>query len=250
MTKSKLLRIGEVAERSGVSAKALRLYERHGLLRPSSHSPSGYRLYGVDALARLMQIVILKRSGFALREIATLLQADAGAATHLLQRRIAALEQEAQRREQVLRQLRLVAGHAAAASSLPIPQLLESISMSTTLDVKFTPAERAEIEARGAQYGAADFQAIQRDWSNLIVEVRTAMGAGTPANHPFVQELARRWHALVQAFTGGNAGVARKVGDAYRADPSAMASQGLDPAMFAYVSQAMRAAGLKPAEQA
>src|SRR5580698_4551905 len=67
------LRIGQIARRSGVSAKALRLYEQRGLLKPCTHSEAGYRLYGPDALRRLMQIVVLKRSGFTLAEIGGLL---------------------------------------------------------------------------------------------------------------------------------------------------------------------------------
>lgn len=58
------MRIGQVAVRSGVSAKALRLYEQRGLLKPCAYSAAGYRLYGPAALRRLMQIVALKRSGF------------------------------------------------------------------------------------------------------------------------------------------------------------------------------------------
>ena len=39
------LRIGEMAIRTGVSAKALRLYEKRGLLQPAMYTASGYRLY-------------------------------------------------------------------------------------------------------------------------------------------------------------------------------------------------------------
>lgn len=43
---TKFLRIGELAARTGLSAKALRLYEARGLLRPDARSAGGYRLYG------------------------------------------------------------------------------------------------------------------------------------------------------------------------------------------------------------
>jgi len=39
------------AARLGVSVKALRLYERHGLVAPE-RTPAGYRVYGPDELAR------------------------------------------------------------------------------------------------------------------------------------------------------------------------------------------------------
>ena len=41
---AKPLRIGQLAAKSAVSARALRLYEARGLLRPDAHSERGYRL--------------------------------------------------------------------------------------------------------------------------------------------------------------------------------------------------------------
>jgi DNA-binding transcriptional MerR regulator len=48
-------RIGEVARRVGVSASALRLWERQGLVRPA-RSSSRYRLYSEADLARLRRV--------------------------------------------------------------------------------------------------------------------------------------------------------------------------------------------------
>jgi DNA-binding transcriptional MerR regulator len=242
---AKYLRIGEVAKQTGVSAKALRLYQQRGLLKPSAHSPSGYRLYGAEALARLMQIVLLRRSGFALSEIGTLLANDTRAAGTLLGRRIAALERELGHKHRTLAELRLVAQRASSGSTLPITQLLESIRMSTQLKVELSAAERAELQQRAEQLGGMGMGLAEREWPELIASVRRAMDAKTPATDPGVIELAKRWHALVRAFSGGNAGIERKVGQAYVAQPEAMAAQGMDFEMFRYVGEAMRAAGLE-----
>jgi DNA-binding transcriptional MerR regulator len=47
------LLIGEVATRTGVSRKALRLYEARGILPPALRTASGYRRYPADVLALL-----------------------------------------------------------------------------------------------------------------------------------------------------------------------------------------------------
>lgn len=46
---SKLYRIHEFAQAAGVTGKALRHYERLGLLKPR-RTPAGYRLYGSTRL--------------------------------------------------------------------------------------------------------------------------------------------------------------------------------------------------------
>ena len=60
---------------AGVTVKALRHYDRLGLLKPV-RSEAGYRLYHAGDLARLQQIVALKSLGLPLKDIRTLLDRD------------------------------------------------------------------------------------------------------------------------------------------------------------------------------
>ncbi|MFI6416490.1 MerR family transcriptional regulator [Streptomyces sp. NPDC050842] len=73
------MRISQLAERSGVPATTLRFYEGAGLL-PADRTPSGYRLYGEDAVERLAFIGAAKHLGLPLEEIGELLAVwEAGA---------------------------------------------------------------------------------------------------------------------------------------------------------------------------
>ncbi|MEV6821029.1 MerR family transcriptional regulator [Nocardiopsis dassonvillei] len=66
-----LMRVSELAERSGVAATTLRYYEERGLL-PAQRSSAGYRLYDERALDRLTFITTAKRLGLDLDEIGEL----------------------------------------------------------------------------------------------------------------------------------------------------------------------------------
>ncbi|QTZ91008.1 MerR family transcriptional regulator [Streptomyces auratus] len=61
--------IGEVAGRSGVSARMLRHYESLGLVRPSGRTGSGYREYSGEDIQRIFHIESLRSLGLSLREI-------------------------------------------------------------------------------------------------------------------------------------------------------------------------------------
>ncbi|EFE73317.1 MerR family transcriptional regulator [Streptomyces filamentosus] len=61
--------IGEVARRSGVSARMLRHYESLGLVRPSGRTGSGYREYSGEDVRRIFHIESLRAVGLSLREI-------------------------------------------------------------------------------------------------------------------------------------------------------------------------------------
>ena len=62
------LSIGEVAERSGIAASALRYYETRGLIR-ADRAGSGHRRYPRSVLRRLAFIVFAQRVGLTLTEI-------------------------------------------------------------------------------------------------------------------------------------------------------------------------------------
>lgn len=64
--------IGEVAERSGFSASALRYYEGIGLVKPATRTDAGYRIYDDHALVRLAFIARAKQLGCSLEEITDL----------------------------------------------------------------------------------------------------------------------------------------------------------------------------------
>ncbi|MBE1277594.1 Zn(2+)-responsive transcriptional regulator [Enterovibrio baiacu] len=78
----KMLQIGQLAKRAGVSGDTLRFYEKVGLLQPASRSESGYRLYDEDAVSRIHFILKAKRIGLTLEEIQELLDIRLEASQH------------------------------------------------------------------------------------------------------------------------------------------------------------------------
>ncbi|KPA22130.1 Mercuric resistance operon regulatory protein [Shimia sp. SK013] len=67
------MRIGVLAERSGVSRDALRFYERQGLIRADRHQ-NGYRDYSEGIVSLVALIRQAQALGFTLAEIGALLQ--------------------------------------------------------------------------------------------------------------------------------------------------------------------------------
>ncbi len=64
-----LLRVGQLAEQSGKTVRAIHFYEELGLLTPSRRTKGGFRLYDHDALLRIQWIDRLQELGFSLPEV-------------------------------------------------------------------------------------------------------------------------------------------------------------------------------------
>jgi DNA-binding transcriptional MerR regulator len=80
-----LLRIQEVADRVGLTARSIRYYEEVGLMKPA-RSMGSYRLYDEEEIARLGYIKGLRDdAGFSLAEIGQLLE-DENARAHIGER--------------------------------------------------------------------------------------------------------------------------------------------------------------------
>ena len=61
--------IGEVARRSGVSARMLRHYDRLGLVQPTGRTAAGYREYSGEDIRRIFHVESLRSLGLSLREV-------------------------------------------------------------------------------------------------------------------------------------------------------------------------------------
>jgi DNA-binding transcriptional MerR regulator len=94
------LTVSKLAEQVGTSADTVRYYERIGLLPEADRSPSGYRLYGDEAVERLRFIKRAQRFGLKLEAIAELLDVrerglcPCGHTRRMLEERVAELDEE------------------------------------------------------------------------------------------------------------------------------------------------------------
>jgi DNA-binding transcriptional MerR regulator len=121
-TAAEFLNPSEAARRLGVSAKALRLYERRGLVTPL-RSAAGWRAYGPDEMARAAEIAALRALGLSLAQVARVLAGDPNDLEPALGAHQAALEgriRELARMVERLRGLRagLARGEPPAAGEL------------------------------------------------------------------------------------------------------------------------------------
>ncbi|RKH17261.1 MerR family transcriptional regulator [Corallococcus sp. CA047B] len=64
------MNIGELARRTGSSARSIRHYDKAGVLT-SYRRDNGYRDFGEEAVPQVMQVARMIRLGFSLEEIAT-----------------------------------------------------------------------------------------------------------------------------------------------------------------------------------
>lgn len=119
------LRVSQVAKRAGVTADAVRFYEKEGLLPRPPRSPAGYREYDETIPLRIRFIKGAQKVGLRLADIGELLDIqDRGACPcghtkALIRRRMNEVEAELER-------LSALQGDLAALAELECPATEES----------------------------------------------------------------------------------------------------------------------------
>ncbi|WP_280362967.1 MerR family transcriptional regulator [Nocardia wallacei] len=128
MDDENLLAIGALAERTGVSVKTIRFYSDKGIVPPTCHSPAGYRLYDIAALARLELVRTLRELDIDLAMIRRVLDRETSL-TEVAEAHAAALDVQVR----VLR-LRRAVLQAVAARALAADIAPESASAADIVD--------------------------------------------------------------------------------------------------------------------
>ena len=241
--------VGELAQRSGLTVRALHHYEKLGLLRPSARSDAGYRLYSEADVLRLHRLLAWRQTGLALKDIGPLLDSESPALREVLARQVAALQAQMLQQQQLLDALQHVArqaeGQGAGADTEPslIEHLLFAMSMMRVQDKYFSAEDRLVLAQQKAQMGPERVLAAEAEWPALIRSVQQEMARGTPSGSPRVRTLAQRWMALTQQFVGDSPTLRSKVTTMYAQEPDLQRLTGVTPELIGYLRQAVAASG-------
>ena len=241
----KTWKVGELARQTGLTVRTLHHYDEIGLLSPSHRTGAGHRLYGSEDLARLLQILSLRQLGFSLEEIRECVARPDFSLQRTLDLHVARLDAQIERQRRLRDRLRTVALRLKAAEEVSVDDFLKTMEEITMFEKYYTPEQLQEIQERGQQIGEERIRQVEAEWPQLIAEVRAEMEKGTDPASDTVQELARRWKALLAEFTGGNPGIQKSLNEMYRQEPSVRERTGIDPKLMEYVGRAM-AAGNPP----
>ncbi len=227
-----LLKVGELAKRTGLTVRALHHYDSIGLLRPSERSDSGYRLYSRDDVARLHGIQTLRRAGLSLADVALLLDGGAVTLPAILARQISSLNQEIAQAQALRERLGVMQMILAGGGQPEIDEWLGSLSMMSTFERYFSAGELKLVFER--------WKRSEAEWPPLLRAVREAMERGVPPDSMELQVLARRWMDVSARWMNGDIALLKRWDSMLREQPGLPLPSGMDQALLAYIDQAVQ----------
>jgi DNA-binding transcriptional MerR regulator len=236
------MRIGEVAEATGMTVRALHHYDEIGLLVPSERSGAGYRLYSDADVGRLYRIRALRSMGFTLAEIGDELLRDGDDPRPALRRHIERIDERLRLAERLRSRLTDILETLDRADEPTGQMFIDAIEVMTRMERHYTPEQLEQLSQRAAELGQDAIARSQQDWTRLIAEVEAHREAGTDPADPRLTPLVERWNELIEQFTGGDPGIRASLQRMYETEGPEQASRGaVNAATMEYAKRAMQA---------
>lgn len=235
--------IGAMAAQTGLTVRALRHYERIGLLAPTARTASGHRRYGASDVERLQQVVSLRAVGLPLATIRDVLDAPGTDPLAAIERHASHLRDEIAHKRRLADRLDAIARHYRAAGAPEVGDLLTTIRYTTMFEKHFTPEQLQQFQDRAEAIGQAHIDGVQNQWAVLFERLEQLRTDGVDPAAPEAQALAAEARGYIAEFTGGDMGLRASLDEAVAQNKDAMyAAWGIEPELGAYYDRVMRAA--------
>jgi MerR family transcriptional regulator, thiopeptide resistance regulator len=203
------LTIDEVVRRTGLTSRALRFYEARNLVKPL-RTDSGRRLFGPGELARVHQIVTLKKAGLSLVQIGRLLDRKAMDLGTMFKKQIENLEAQARDIDIARATLKSALSRIESGETLDAETLCSLIrdgdrimseeKWKKVIDRYYTPEEQ-EHWRQNVMPGCAEFnQQVYHDkWRNLSNRIEAALPLDPTSNAALA--FVREWFTLLEPIS-------------------------------------------------
>ena len=227
-----LLKVGELAKKSGLTVRTLHHYDAIGLLMPSARADNGYRLYNRDDVARLHRIQALRGFGLSLADIGAYLAQPDTPLADLIARQIAMLDHQIDTAARLRGRLQDLHGMLMEGREPELADWLNTLEMMTMFDRYFSQEELKRMPMY------RNTQTQSPEWTELVAEVRALMDAGVPPADARPRALADRWMTLLARDTNDDPRLLAKLNRMHDNEPSMQASIGISTALRDYVVRA------------
>jgi MerR family transcriptional regulator, thiopeptide resistance regulator len=245
------LTVGRLAELAGVTVRTLHHYDEIGLVRPSQRTAAGYRVYGAADVERLRQVLVYRRLGFGLREVAEMVSDPSADAVAHLRRQRALLVSRRDGLDAMVTAIDKELEARAMGINLTPEEQLDVFGASEPGGEWADEAEQRwgptgpyqESQRRASAYSKDDWTRIKAEADRCVAAFAAALRAGLPADGRDAMELAERHRQnICRSFYDCGHEMHRGLAGMYVADERFTATyDSVEPGLAQYIHDAIHA---------
>jgi DNA-binding transcriptional MerR regulator len=245
------LTVGRLADLAGVTIRTLHHYDEIGLVCPSGRTAAGYRVYSAPDVERLRQVLLYRRLGFGLREVAELVSDPGTDAVAHLRRQRSLLLDTRDRVDAMVAAIDKELEARAMGINLTPEEQLEVFGTAKIGGEWSDEAEQRwgdtdpyrESRRRTAAYTKEDWKRIKAETDENVAAFAALLRAGAAADGPDAMDQAERHRQHISRhFYACGYPMHRGLADMYLADDRFTANyDSVEPGLAWYVHDAIHA---------
>lgn len=198
--------VRQVAEMTGITIRALHIYDDLNLLKPLLRTEAGYRRYGKTELLRLQQILFYKELDIPLAEIKSILDNPNFDIVKALQNHYTKLEEKKNRIEQLLKTINQTLQTIEGEIPMKFEELYKGFDRSNAEDYRAEAIEKygSETVEQSENYlltlTKANFEELQKQMSLTLQDLYKQRN-NNPGQEQ-VQILVEKYYGIIRQFWG------------------------------------------------
>lgn len=205
MNEDCLFTVGELAKKCGVTVRTLQYYDQCGLLSPSRYSEGGRRLYSIDDVLRLQQILFFKGFGFTLEEIRNRLMTINSAQdfAKLLAKQKNVIEEQIRHLEKIVSLMDETIERIGPSENLSINMvmaILKAAKQNDFYSLVIDSIDKKYMDSFLLNEAKTDL----KDWDSLLTRLKELHKKGADPFGQEAEKLAEDWWNRIMELTGGD----------------------------------------------
>lgn len=237
-----MMKIGEVAELTGLTIRTLRYYDQINLFSPSVYTDVGHRLYNKSDLFRLQQILSLKYIGLSLEDIQKYLSNDNYNVVEILNIQVQRLKDDIQIQQNLLNELTNIQLAFHNKRGISIDELIKLLEvMKMNRENYFSKEQLNKMRSQYENMDKNELKASEEKFNLLMTDIRDCMEKGIPTTDEKVQDLVRQWKDLINQFAPKDDNDFMKSAEEFhKENPNNEVQYGVDKEIYIYINKALK----------
>ncbi|MBI3730674.1 MAG: MerR family transcriptional regulator [Burkholderiales bacterium] len=228
-----LLKIGELASRTGLTIRTLHHYDKIGLLKPSARSEAGYRLYDRSDIKRLHHIQALRRLDLSLAEVGDVINGAGNDLQCVIDEQISGLDQQITQSMELRDRLRELSRLLKTNNEPNLEYWLSTLEMMSLIGKYFSRDEILRLRELELQAQSK----VDTHMPPFIQAGRVLLDQKVPPSDPRAKQLAKKWVRVMSTIMPDPA-LLSKFTQMHRKEPSLQSLSGVDDEMIDFITKA------------
>ena len=205
----KYMTAGQVAKKMGITIRTIQYYDKENILKPSSKSENGHRLYTDKDLVKLHQILSLKALGFSLDDIKSHLTSldTPSEVAEVLDNQSREIKNKIEILSESLREIELLKAEVLQMKSVNFKKyadIIINLQMKNDFYWLIKHFDDKTMDHIRKRFDKDSGLRFLNNFNNLNNEILKLKKANIPADNPEAQILAEKFWNMIMDFTNGD----------------------------------------------